>query len=71
MKLHGWRNLGGSVWAHVSGIRLHLLGMVVLRCGRCFWANEWPESQLVDRAVRIAGGRRRGLMLWAQRKAEQ
>lgn len=28
-------------------------------------ANQWPESQLANRCIRIAGSRKRGLMLWA------
>jgi len=65
----GWIHVAGSVWDHVSGIRLHLLGMVRLRNGAYVWANAWPESHDVGRLVRINGGnRKRGLMAWAKLK---
>ena len=62
----GWVNVGGAVWDHPSGIRLHVAGLLGLPSGEFLCANHWPESQAADRCVRIAGGsRKRGLMIWA------
>lgn len=61
----GWRHVAGAVWDHASGLRLHMLGLVRLPDGSHVSANEWPHSRDAQRAMRIAGGRRRGLMVWA------
>lgn len=61
----GWRNVAGPVWDHVSGIRLHVGGLARLPDGTFISARMWPESQAADRAIRIAGSRRRGLMVWS------
>ena len=61
----GWKHLGGSVWEHVSGIRLHTLGTARLPDGKFIDAGTYPESIRAQRAIRIAGNRKRGLMIWA------
>jgi hypothetical protein len=66
MKLHGWKHLGGSVYEHRDGTRVHLLGLCRLPSGTHVM-NSWPESQSWDRFVRINGGNtRRGAMAWAR-----
>ena len=65
----GWKHVAGSVYDHVSGVRLHLLGMVRLPSGDHVSANEWPEAASVGHFVRCNGGnRKRGLMAWAKGK---
>jgi hypothetical protein len=55
------------VYDHVSGVRLHLLGLVRLPTGEQVSANEWPESSAVWRYEQLNGGnRKRGLMAWAR-----
>lgn len=68
----GWTNIHThhgeptSVWDHASGIRLHIIGLVSFADGKSLWVNQWPDSAIADRCIRIAGGnRKRGLMLWA------
>lgn len=62
----GWRHLGGAVYEHNGGIRVHMLGFVKLKNGKSLSASQWPESQDVARMIQINGGnRRRGLMAWA------
>ena len=62
----GWRHLGGSVYEHSSGIRVHMLGLLKLQNGAKLNANQWPDSEDAARMIRINGGnRRRGLMAWA------
>jgi len=61
----GWKHVTGPVWDHVSGVRLHMSGLVRLPDGNTVSANQCPQSKSADRAVRIAGSRRRGLMVWA------
>lgn len=64
---HGWQHLGGSVYEHSSGIRMHMLGFVKLKNGKSLSASQWPESHDAARMIRINGGnRRRGLMAWAR-----
>ena len=71
MKLPGWKQINAAVWQHVSGTRLHVAGLCLIR-GVAHWANMWPESAAADRCIRIAGGnRKRGLMLWASRKESE
>lgn len=61
----GWRHLGGTVWEHESGTRLHQWGLVRFIDGVHLSANQWPQSKVADFWIRVAGGnRRRGLMLW-------
>jgi len=63
----GWTNVGGSVWTHPAGIRLHTLGFALFDNRReLIAAFQWPETRVADRFIRIAGGnQKRGLMLWA------
>jgi len=75
----GWTNLhppseeSGPVWEHTSGVRIHAAGLVLLPNDEAaFWANLWPESQEIDRAIRMCGGnRKRGMMCYALEKARE
>mgnify|MGYP000454021796 CR=1 FL=1 len=72
MNVGNWTNLGGAVYEHPSGARIHTYGM--LRMPDRSWVNGalWPESAILDRYVRIHGGnRRRGVMAWAMSKLLQ
>lgn len=67
----GWKHVAGAVWDHISGIRLHMMGLVRLPGGQYVSANTVAEQQGVCKALRIAGGNpRRGLMIWALQKLE-
>ena len=62
----GWKHLGGPVWEHLNGTRVHLLGMVRLPDMSFLSANKWPASSEAKLFIRINGGnRKRGLMAWA------
>ena len=61
----GWQHLAGSAWAHRLGLRLHMLGTARLPSGEYVHADTYPESIRANRAIRIAGSRKRGLMIWA------
>jgi hypothetical protein len=62
----GWTHNGGSVWEHINGARVHLLGLVRLPNGDFLSANKWPDSREAARMIRINGeNRKRGLMAWA------
>jgi len=62
----GWRFVGSGVWDHVSGMRLHCLGLLVMPDGKIRRATEWPSSDIAEGYVCVAGGnRKRGLMMWA------
>lgn len=59
----GWCFVGCSVWQHISGVRVHYLGMVLLPDGT---VRREKESDLAKEYIRLAGGnRKRGLMMWA------
>jgi hypothetical protein len=59
----GWRFLGSGVWDHVSGMRLHCLGLLVMPDGT---VRREHETRLAEGYIRLAGGnRKRGLMMWA------
>ena len=63
---NGWQHVGGAVWEHSSGIRVHLLGMVKLPTGEIFSATTYPHWNAAQLMIRINGGnRKRGLMAWA------
>ena len=63
----GWSNVGGPVWDHVSGIRLHVGGLLRLQNGNHVSSDRWPDSVSADFSIRMAGGnRKRGLMAWAK-----
>lgn len=62
----GWRRIGGAIYQHTSGLRVHLLGYAFLLDGTVRSASAWPESRLANAYIRLAGGnRKRGLMMWA------
>ena len=62
----GWQHVGGAVWEHASGTRIHMLGLVKTADGQVYSLNDWRSSEAGRRLVRINGGnRRRGLMAWA------
>jgi hypothetical protein len=66
MKLPGWKHVGGVVYDHWNGTRVHAAGLVRLPNGEIVWGSQWPECQSLDRFVRINGGNtRRGAMAWA------
>ena len=63
---HGWNHLGGSVYEHPSGTRIHLGGLVRLPDLSFISLNKWPEGNDGWRHISICGGnRKRGLMAWA------
>lgn len=69
----GWKqpspDVTPGVWDHPSGTRLHLGGCLRLLDGVFIEPFRWPESMSADHCIRIMGGnRKRGLMLWAQRR---
>jgi len=62
----GWRHLAGPVWEHTSGARIHLMGVIRLPDKTHLFLNNWRESELGRKLIRINGGnRKRGLMAWA------
>ena len=62
----GWEHVGGAVWDHATGVRIHTSGMCRLPSGEYVVGTEWPTIQRLGRMVRINGGnRRRGVMAWA------
>lgn len=61
----GWKLLGPAVYEHATGVRIHVMGLVRLRDGSSVFGSTWPESQTMDRFIRINGGnRRRGVMAY-------
>ncbi len=61
----GWRRLGGSVWQHDDGTRVHLAGLVLLANGEFVWLTSWPNSQRFSTLERIVGSRRRAVFVFA------
>lgn len=64
----GWKRVGGAVYFHTSGLKVHVHGLVVLPDGRIIDGGLWPESREFLDCVRVCGGTRRGAMVWALRK---
>lgn len=63
----GWKRLGGAVYEHTSGNRIHVMGLLRTPAGEMINGMQWPESQVLTRFVRMAGGNhRRGVMAWAK-----
>ena len=63
----GWKYLGGSVWEHDGGSRIHLGGLIRTPSGDHISLFNWDQSQLGRQLVRINGGNiKRGLMAWAR-----
>jgi len=63
----GWMKLGESVYEHDSGIRVHTYGLLLRADGSWAYGTKWPESQELDRCIRMCGNRRRGVMVWGLR----
>lgn len=62
----GWYHLGGSVYEHSSGIRIHVAGLCGFPPAPIVNGMIYPVSRELDRFVRINGGnRKRGMMAWA------
>lgn len=67
----GWDHLGGAVYEHASGTRIHVGGLVRLPDMSFVSLNKWPEGNEGWRNISICGGnRKRGLMAWAVNLAE-
>lgn len=60
----GWRWLAGSVWEHVDGTRLHLMGLVLVR-GKPVYATSYPNSLRLNALERITGSTRRAMFVFA------
>ena len=68
----GWTHVGNGCWDHVSGIRIHVHGLLRLPSGEFVWGTQWPESQSLHRAICLCGGnRKRGVMTWALEKTKE
>ena len=62
----GLKHLAGPVWEHVSGARIHMMGMIRLPDKTRLFLTNWRESELGRKLIRINGGnKKRGLMAWA------
>ena len=58
----GWKLIGGSVWEHPTGLRIHLLGMARLPDGTSLpwkWEDEYDAKRQQGYNVK------RALMVWA------
>lgn len=67
----GWTYMESAVYDHVSGIRIHISGVVQLLDGTILDGTQWPETKSLDHCIRVCGGsRRRGVMVWALKAAE-
>ena len=44
MKLPGWKHVGGAVYDHTSGTRVHVMGLCTLPNGESVNGMLWPES---------------------------
>lgn len=67
-KLNGrWNHLGGSVFEHESGMRIHLLGTVRLADGKTHLScDTLSQSKPFHHALKLQGyNRRRAIMSWA------
>jgi len=65
----GWSHIGGPVYEHDSGVRIHVSGICSFGVPHFINGRAWPESMELDRFVAINGGnRRRGVMAWALEK---
>ena len=63
---NSWKHLGGPVWEHISGVRIHTMGVVRLPDMTFHSDCEWPICQESSLLIRINGGnKKRGLMAWA------
>lgn len=61
----GWTRLGGAVWEHNSGVRIHTGGQLVRTAAGRVLAY-WTYSDDIHSHVKICGGNvKRGLMAWA------
>jgi hypothetical protein len=58
----GWKHVAGSVWEHVTGLRIHTLGLARLPDGkdaRWNWSDEYQACRQQGHNVK------RALMVWA------
>ncbi len=64
----GWKHLGGPVWEHSSGARIHAMGVVRMPDKVTFRSmNNLNDCFEGLRFVRANGGNmRRGMMAWAR-----
>lgn len=59
-----WIHLGGAVWGHMNGTRIHVSGMIRYPDGTIFSTCGYDRE--THRYIRINGGnRKRGLMAFA------
>jgi len=64
----GWKQhaSNAAVWDHVSGMRLHLSGLLRMPDAAIIDSNRWPTSYVKNGYIRVAGGNvKRGMMMWA------
>jgi hypothetical protein len=62
----GWTHLGGSVYQHSSGTRVHMLGGLLLPGNLWFWGGRWPDLHNMDFFIRACGNKKRGIMAWGR-----
>ena len=57
------------VYDHVSGLRVHAMGLLRLPSGDIINGGLYPESKVLSKFIRINGGnQKRGTMAWARSK---
>jgi len=64
----GWRHIGGPVWEHKSGARIHAMGVIRMPDKVTFrFMNNTDDCFEGLRFVRANGGNmKRGMMAWAR-----
>ena len=64
---NGWQHIGGPVWEHISGARIHTMGTVRMPDGKTICSlNKYPECLEGIMFITVNGcNRKRGLMAWA------
>jgi len=65
----GWHHLGGAVWQHDNGSKIHIGGLMVYpHNGEII--RHWEQYEIVNKLIKINGGNiKRGLMAWAMNLA--
>jgi hypothetical protein len=63
----GWKHIEGSaVWEHITGLRIHRLGMARLPDGQCVsWMNQPHWMDAYDAKRQQGWNEKRALMVWA------